>query len=166
MAAPGEKEEQSHIFMSTRHPGRVRAPNLLAQLLLRKLAVAMLPLMIVTLTGVLHTHDIRAYLVFGLPAAVVVAVAWTAFEMRLLIVEVRIRHGYAAICTLWHCMSARQDDPWLPVFDVRRSRASIIVGLGDAVYEFRDTDWPQYEAMLEAFVQSKEWPSSAGIPPS
>jgi len=141
------------IFKSTHHPGGSPWGLVYTRFLARPLAACTLPLMIGATTSALLGQPVWAYLVWGLPAALVLATVWTHFSMARTLAEVGLRPGQAAFRSVYDVLLDRSRD-WEPIFDVRTTSWDTELSVGRTAYTLRPNRWPKYDALQDAARQS------------
>ena len=150
--------ESFQIFRSKDHPGDTPQIVLYAQWLVKPLGVCALPIMVLTLVDVLQGKDILPYLLFGFPAAVILASLWTAYRMRSAAAEVVIAGPYAEVRTVLDVLSRKPRKPWRIVLDVRRSDDFIQLAVGESVFELPTSEWPEVGRLMQALVAARSAP--------
>lgn len=147
-------EPSSYRFVSTAHPGAAAWQWVYGRALVRPLAVCALPLMIGALVTVLQGYPALAYLTIGLPAVMAVAMGWTFFRMYATIVEIHVRPGAAAVRTIWETLRAAPLR-WGPIFELRTTKNTLTLALGDAAYELDRAAWPDAETLLHTLQAAR-----------
>lgn len=135
-------------FTNVHHPENLPWPVVYGRALLTPLATCMLPVMILTLVGVLEGVRVVPHVFWAAGAAVLLASAWTSFRLRSRIVEVQIDDGWVRVRSAWDVVHRRRE-PRRRLLEVRDygSWADVTVGL--ASYELQREDWPEYERLVE-----------------
>lgn len=152
------------VYKSINHPGGASRVLIFTQWLVRPLAVCSLPLMVMTLVDVLQGRDILRYLIFGFPAAVAFASAWTSLRMRAAPAEIAISGPFAEVRTVLDVLSGRPPRPWRIVLEVRKSEDGFQVAIGESVFELVDDDWPDASRVVGALRAAGSIPNTPGIP--
>jgi hypothetical protein len=134
-------------YRAVRHPQGAGRPFLLARSVIRPLGLFTLPVMVAALVAVLQQRPVLPYVYYAFPAAVVMAVIWTHFEVRFRIVEVHIRAGFVALRSQWEAADPPAAVDWEPLFEVRRAQTYLTVAAGSQAVEFHLDDWPEGDAM-------------------
>lgn len=119
--------------------------------------------MIGATTSALLSQPIWGYLVWGLPAALVLATVWTHFAMSRTIAEVTFQSGQAAFRSVYDVLLDRRLD-WKPLFNVRTTSWHIELSVGRTTYMLQPDQWPNYDTLRDAARQSfrPEASSSSG----
>lgn len=102
--------------------------------------------MIGATTSALLGQAVWGYLVWGLPAAVLLSSVWTHFSMDRTLAEVHLRAGQAALRSVYDVLRDRALD-WKPIFNVRTTSWHIELSIGRTTYELRNTDWPAFDRL-------------------
>ena len=147
-------------FVSAQHPQGAPAALVYGRALASPLAACVVPIMLLTLAAALQGRFLTLYLYGGLPAALLLAVAWTRLRLARTPAEVRVRSDAAALRTVYDCARGRPPR-WKRVFDLRQAPASVEVAIGRDTYELRHTDWPEHEALLAALRRARYAPYAA-----
>ena len=148
---------EAYVFQSRKYPGPAAPTLLFGRALVQPLATCLLPVMVLTLTGVLQGFSILPYLLWGYPGAGLLAGAWTWFRLKTDIAEIQVRveEGRAAARSIWSCAQLDAQPQWYPILDLRRARGTAFVTLGHVAYELRASEWPSYDALLEALREAR-----------
>ena len=113
----------------------------------------MLPVMIVTLVGMLEGARIMSSLYIGFPAALTVAAIWTWVRVRDTIVEVHVGDGVMAIRSLIDAAAPARPLVWMRLFDVRMSGSDrILFTLGLEEFRLIRSEWshePGFQMLIE-----------------
>lgn len=141
------------IFESTYHPGDTAWGVVYTRFLARPLGVCTVPLMIGATTSALLDQPIWFYLVWGLPAAIALATAWTHFSLSRTIAEIRFRSGQAAVRSVYDVLLERPPE-WKPIFTVRTTSWHVELSVGRTTHELQADTWPDYDALQKAARQS------------
>lgn len=141
------------VFKSTHHPGNTPWGIVYTRYLARPLGVCTVPLMIGATTSALLDQSIWYYLVWGLPAAIILASAWTHFSLSRTIAEIGFRSGQAALRSVQDVLV---DRPlvWKPIFNVRTTSWHVELSVSRATYELQSEQWPEFEKLEKAARQS------------
>jgi hypothetical protein len=142
--------EETDVFVSREHPGDASWSLTYARAFARPLAVCTLPVMIAALFTVLEGRDVMPYVLWGLPAAIMVASAWTVFRLKREIAESRVADGFAVVRTIWESSDPRQPAEWLPVYDVRDYGKWMLVTIGLTAFDLERSNWPRYDDLRDA----------------
>ncbi len=156
--APPAAESSFRTFQSNHHPGATPAALVYGRALGVPLSACVIPLMLIALAAVLQEQPAPALglLVYGLPAALLVATAWTHFHLRRTPAAIRVEHpaptdrlGRAVVLSVADCLQDRLLPARL-VVDLRRTRTTTQVSIGLDTYELPDAEWPEHDALLGA----------------
>lgn len=168
-AAP-DAEPSFRTFRSMHHPGAAPAALVYGRALALPLSACVIPLMLIVLAVVLQERPALGLLVYGLPAALLVATAWTHFHLRRTPAAIRVEHpapagrlGRAAVLTVADCLQGRVPPARL-VVDLRRTRASTQVSVGLDTYDLPDAEWPEHDALLAALRAARHPNGPPGSP--
>lgn len=112
-----------------------------------------IPLMIGATTSALLGHRIWAYLVWGLPAALVLSTLWAHFSLARTLAEVNLRPGQAAFRSVYDVLRDRPRD-WQPILDVRTTGWDTQLSVGRTTYTLQPDQWPRYGALQDTARQS------------
>lgn len=122
--------------------------------------------MIGATTSALLEQPIWAYLVWGLPAAIVLATLWTHFTMARTVAEIRFRAGQAALRSVYDVLLDRPLN-WKPIFNVRTTSWHTELSAGRRQYLLQTDQWSNYQALKDAARESfRAETSTASSPPS
>ncbi|MGI9173954.1 MAG: hypothetical protein ACR2GR_01365 [Rhodothermales bacterium] len=154
MRATAAKGSDVRLFCSTAHPSGMSAALVWAGALIRPLATAMLPVMIVTLVAALEGLSLLPFLLVGFPGAIAAATLWTRYRLTLTLAEIHVRGGEAAVRTVTDVLRHGRL-AWRPVFDLRKTRTTFIVAFGRTQYELDDADWPDVRVLLDALQKAR-----------
>lgn len=94
-------------------------------------------------------QPIWAYLVWGLPAAIGLAMTWARFSMARTRAELLLRPGEVAVQSVQDVLSDEAPD-WEPIYNVRSTSWDVQISAGRTTYEFQPSDWPEYDVLKEA----------------
>lgn len=136
-------------FRSTHHPGETPRGIVYTRFLARPLAVCTLPLMIGATMSALLEQPVWGYLVWGLPAALGLAVVWARFSMARTNAELLLRPGELAIRSVQDVLQNRELD-WEPIYNVRSTSWDVQISAGRTTYVFQPSNWPSYEVLKNA----------------
>lgn len=102
----------------------------------------MLPVMLVTLVGMLEGARIMSALYAGFPAALIVAASWTWVRVRDRVVEVHVAEGVMAVRSLIDAAAPPRPLVWRRVFDIRKSDSNrILLTLGLEEFRLILSEW-------------------------
>lgn len=142
-------------FRSRKHPGGRSLALAWSLRLAPALSATLLSVCLLVLIRALQHQPILPYLLGGLTAGTLVAVAWTAFDVRRRVVECCLDGVRAAVRTEWDVLT---DAPlaWRYVYDLRKQRDGFSLALSDATYDLDDADWPELASLLSALQTARE----------
>lgn len=155
------------VFKSNLHPDEQPLVLVHARHLVVPLAVASLPVMIVTLVSMLQGLPVLLLTVAGFALAITLANLWTHYRLRRTPAEVRVRGEVAAIRSIWD-VAVHAPLVWGRVFDLRDTSSERTVTVGLTSYDLAKGDWPEMRELTEALQQihvgRRVWerPSSSG----
>lgn len=138
-------------FESIHHPGALRRPALTVRAQARFVGWIVFVVMVVGIAAALSGQAIlwpALWAVAGGYALAVVAAQWWLRETT---AEVEIRGALAVLRSVWDAADGPRRDETLPVFEARLRGGELHVSLGDRVETFRRSDWPEFDALVEAF---------------
>jgi hypothetical protein len=133
-------------YRSRSHPGQRPWALVFAQESVGPIAVLMLPLMVTTLVAALRAGNLIPFLVWGYPTVIMLALAWTAFDLERRIAEVIIGEGFAVVRSIADCAHRRSFRP-LPLFDVRDYGQWLVLAVGDSDIVLHRDEWPDYDSL-------------------
>lgn len=141
------------VFKSRSHPkGRPRG-IVYTQALIRPIGACTAPLMIGATAAALQGQPVWGYLVWGLPAALLVATLWTHFRLSSTTAELHVRPGEIAIRSIQDVLVDRPLS-WHPLHRVRSAPEYTEISVGWNTHICRRSDWPQYEQLRDATQQA------------
>ena len=155
-------EREQRTFKSVHHPDGTPAALVYGRALARPLLACALPVMIGALAVALQGRDALAFVVAGLPAALLVATAWTHFHLRRTPAEIRVRIAphkgpdEAAVRSVADCLGRLAAPNWRPVLDLRLTKTAIQTSIGRTTYELSHAAWPDHDALLDALQQARD----------
>lgn len=124
--------------------------------LIRPLGMCMLPVMLVTLVGMLEGARIMSALYVGFPAALAIAAIWTWVRVRDTIVEVHLGDGVMAIRSLIDAAAPARPLVWMRLFDVRMSGPDrILFTLGLEEFRLVRSEW-SHEPGLQMLMENQD----------
>ncbi|WP_208425729.1 MULTISPECIES: hypothetical protein [Salinibacter] len=141
------------VFESTHHPDEDAWGLVYTRFLGRPLGVCTVPLMVGATTSALLKQPIWAYLVWGLPAALILATVWTHFSLSRTPAEISFRPGQAAVRSVYDVLLDRPRD-WRPIFNVRTTSFDVELAVGRTTYLLQPTQWPRFGALRDAARES------------
>jgi len=83
------------------------------------------------------------YLVWGLPAALVVATGWTRFSLSTTTAAVHLREGKCAVESV-HDVLRNRDRTWEALYGVREAAGDVELYLEWTTHVLRRADWPEF----------------------
>lgn len=139
----------TEAFRSAHHPGATPAALVYGRALLGPLAFGAVPLMLAATAAALQQTSVLPFLVWGLPAALVLATLWTRFRLGAIPAEVRVRPHQIAVRSVHDCLRATAPH-WQRIHGIRHNTTALIVTAGFDTYRFPYADWPDPTALLDA----------------
>ena len=143
------------LFYSTAHPAGTSAGLVWARALVRPLAAALLPVMVVTLVAALEGAGLLPFLWGGFPGAIAAAMLWTRYRLAQTPAEIHVRGAEAALRTVTDVLRHGRLT-WRPVLDLRKTQTTFVIALGRTHYELDDADWPDVRALLDALQRARK----------
>lgn len=141
------------MFKSVHHP-EGRAPGFVyTEALIKPIGACMSPLMVGATASALQGNPILGYLVWGVPAALVVATLWTHFRLSSTPAELRLRSGQVALRSVQDVILNRAPT-WKPLYNVRVSAEYLEISVRWNTQMVRRTEWPEYERLRDAAKQA------------
>lgn len=151
------------VFESIHHPGKTPWGVIYTRFLARPLGVCTLPLMVGATTSALLDQPVWAYLVWGLPGAILLATVWTHFSLHRTPAEVSFCSGQAAVRSVYDVLRKRPRE-WAPISNVRATSWNVELAVGRTTYELAPEQWPDHGALRDAARQSFR-PQMSSSPP-
>ena len=153
------------VFKSSNHPeGRPRG-LVYTQALVQPIGACTAPLMIGATAAALQGQPAWGYLVWGFPAALLVATLWTHFRLSSTPAELHFRPGQVSIRSVQDVLTKRPLE-WHPLHNVRAAPEYTEISVGWNTQICRRRDWQQYEKLKEtaqrALHSDETSPSFAG----
>lgn len=142
------------VFRSVHHPGNDPLPFVYAQALVRPIGFCMLPVMIITTVEMLRTNPVLPYLIWGAPAALIIASVWTRFQLGYTIAEVRVRSGRAALRSVHDYLRGIPPE-WKFIHNVRKDSFGVVVSVGWTTHTLRNDSWPEHRALHDSLQQAQ-----------
>ena len=136
---------------SFHHPGDASRATLALRAQARPVALALLAVMTVGLAAALQGEAILWPFVSGTAVAYAGAAAYGQSTLHRTVAEVETRGPFAAVRSVWDVAGARERDRLAPVVSARLSHGELTVGLGDTIVAFSHEDWPDFDALVQAF---------------
>ena len=146
---------QEQVYKSILHPGHRSTAVLFGAEIVRPLAACMLPVMLGALNYMLTGRDPLRFLTMGFPIAMLIASAWTVFQLRRRVAEVVIRGEAVRILSAWQ-VAAGQFEAWASLLDVRRESSGLVVTVGHDSRHLLNADWPNLSRMEEVLRTASE----------
>jgi hypothetical protein len=121
--------------------------------------------MIGATAAALQGHPVWAYLVWGLPAALIIASIWTQFALSTTPAEVHLQPGQCAVRSI---LDVLRDVPpnFHPLYNVRVTPWQTELALGWNTEVCARSDWPEYSELRKAAQQAVDSTSEPASPPS
>lgn len=142
-------------FKSLDHPGHRLWPAVYGLSLVQPLAACMLPVMILTLVGVLEGMPILPYALWAAGAAVALASAWTSFQMRRKLAEIVVDDEWVRTRSIWDVARGRSA-PSMRVLDVRDYGSWALITVGLTSHTVERQDWSEYDSLVSALIAARE----------
>ena len=139
---------------SIHHPGDASRPYLAFQAQARPVALALLFVMTVGLAAALLGETILWPFVGGTAAAYGTAALVGQSTLHRTVAEVEVRGPFAAVRSVWEAAADRDTSPRMPVATTRLAHGVFEVGVGDTVHTFQREDWPDFDALVNAFREA------------
>ena len=89
------------------------------------------------------------FLIWGLPAALVIASVWTRFSLSTTTAAVHLRDGKCAVESV-HDVLRDGVPSWEPLYGVREAAGDIELYLEWTTYVLRSPDWPEFSDLRRA----------------
>jgi hypothetical protein len=102
------------------------------------------------------------YLVWGLPAALTIATAWTRFTLSTTLAAIHLREGKCAVESV-HDILQSQSRNWEPLYGVRESSGDIELYLEWTTHVLRRPDWPEFRDLRRGVRDVSGGESRAGV---
>lgn len=106
--------------------------------------------MVAGLVAALEGLPLLPYLFYGFGGAILVAFAWTGIYLRTVTAEIQVSGTSVWLRSVHECTRWTRSEDWQPLYDLRKTTSTIILGVGGRVVELADADWPQTEELLDA----------------
>lgn len=114
----------------------------------------MLPVMILTLVGVLEGVQVMPYTFWAAGAALLAAALWTSFKLRRAPAEIRIADDWIRVLSVRDV--ARNRLPRAePLLDVRDYGSFADATVGLASVEIERARWPHYEELIATLQEAR-----------
>ncbi len=138
-------------FESIHHPGALRRPALTLRAQARFVGWIVFVVMTVGIAAALSGHAILWPSLWAVGGGYALASVLAHWWLRETTAEVEIRGALAVLRSVWDAADGPRADETLPVFEARLRGGELHVSLGDRVETFRRADWPDFDALVEAF---------------
>lgn len=149
---------EARIFRSIDHPGATPWPLVFGRALAVPLAVCNIPVMLGGLAAVLQKVPVLPAIFYAFGLAILIAFAWTGMRLRSTLAEITVAETAVRLRTIWECsFQRREDTPWHPLLDLRKTRQTIILAAGDRMYETPDDRWPDLPELLAALRRARSY---------
>lgn len=134
-------------FESIDHPGTRPWAAVYGIALMTPIATCLLPVMVLTLVGVLEGVAIVPYVFWAAGAALLLAALWTSFQLRRRPAEIRIQDEWARVLSI---RDVARDHTPAPerVWDVRDYGYWANVTIGLTSFELDRSRWPEYPSLI------------------
>jgi len=136
-------------FQSRHHPGSTPRGLVYARRLIGPLGACTLPIMIGATVSALMEQAVWPYLIWGLPAALIVATVWTRFALSTTTAAVHLREGKCAVVSV-HDVLQGHGRSWESLYDVREAAGDIELYLEWTTHVLRRPDWPEFSDLRRA----------------
>lgn len=135
-------------FRSSTHPDNRSRTVLFAEKWIRVLATLFLPFMILITVFVLQHRPVLLFSVLSFASTFVLASAWTLYDLKQTIAEVRIyADDTVSLVSAWNCYN-ESDTIGGQVLDVRRNGDTLFVAVNDTVYRLERVEWPDFDRLV------------------
>lgn len=118
------------------------------------MATCLLPVMVLTLVGVLEGLTIAPYAFWAAGAAVVIAAAWTSFQLRLKLAEIRVDGEWVRTRSIWD-VARNRGVPARRVLDVRDYGSWAFITVGLSSFSIDRASWPEYEDLITSLDMAR-----------
>ena len=150
-------------FRSIHHPGDVSRAWLTVQAQAQPVAMALLAVMTVGLAAALQGRNILWPFVTGAAIAYVVAAAVGQNKVLTTPAQVEVFESSAAVQSMWQAASEPIQPVPAFVSSARLTHGELTVGIGDSVESFHRADWPDFDALVQAFRRAAEAGQAASV---
>lgn len=141
------------VFKSVYHPDG-RTPGLVyTEALVKPIGACMSPLMIGATAAALQGDPVLGYLIWGVPAAFVVATLWTHFRLSSTPAELHLRSDQVALQSVQDVILNREPE-WDPLYNVRVSAEYLEISVRWNTQRFRRREWPNYDRLRETATEA------------
>lgn len=144
------------VFQSVVHPEGRSWAAVYSGRLVRPLAVCLLPVMIFTLVDALQGFSLLVYLYLLAPLAILVALAWTSYQMRAAVAELQVEGPHVWVRTLSMCLRDQPAAETQYVLEVRQGSESLQVTLSQEALVLPFEQWPEHRALRDALRSAQE----------
>ena len=144
------------VFQSIHHPGSAPLALVIARAQAQPVALALIGVMVVTLSAVLRGLPVLHLLLWAAPLAYAAAASWSVYELHRRPAELVIRGGFGAKRSVWEvARDHEQSDAYVtirlhPLFEPGKKDGQWHVGVGDDVVSLRPSEWPRYDELIAA----------------
>lgn len=142
-------------FESIDHPHGRSWAAVYGMALVKPTATCLLPVMVITLVGVLEGVRVVPYALWAAGAALVVAALWTSFQQRRKLAEIRIQDGWAQSLSVRDVARGHRRRSQR-VLDVKHYGSWAFVTIGLSSYELERARWPEFEELVAVLRQARE----------
>ncbi len=139
------------IFRSIHHPDRTRRPMLAVQAQAWFVGIVLVVVSTVGVAAALQGQAIFWPVVGAVAVGYALSVVAAQWRLRETPAEVEIRGALAVVRSVWDAAPGPRRDEALPVFEARLRAGELHVSLGDSVRTFRRAEWPDFDALVDAF---------------
>lgn len=137
------------VFKSVHHPRGRSSGRVYTEALVKPIGACLSPIMIGATAAALQGNPVLEYLLWGAPAALVIATLWTHFLLASTPAELHLQSGRVALRSIQDVVLGRPPD-WNPLYNVRVSPESVEISVRWNTQMFRPRDWPEYEQLRDA----------------
>lgn len=110
--------------------------------LVRPLGISMMPVMLITLAGMLQGFPVLSALYVWFPVALAAASAWTWVRVRDVIVELHLSEGAVAVRSLMDAAEPPSPLAWRVLLDSRvESGGKLVITLGHEEFRLIRDEW-------------------------
>lgn len=118
------------------------------------IATCLLPVMVLTLVGVLEGVTIIPYVFWAAGAALALAMIWTSFQLRRRPAEIRIEDGWARVRSVRDVAKGRTPASQR-VWDIREYGSWAMVTIGLSSFDLDRSRWPDYHTLVAALDSAR-----------
>ena len=138
------------IFLSRHHPETTSRAVALFRAQGDALAWGALGLMTVTLAAVLEGAAVWGPFAAGALVVYVASAVVSRGRLDRTPAAVEVAGSAVRLWSVWDAAAPARRPPALGVYEARLVRGELVVSMGDAVETFQRTDWPDFDALVDA----------------